>query len=196
MVRRGSSMRRSVLVSAGILLLSILSAHAETKPPIRGLVSMGAYAFVSVGGQPVNTLAPLRSTGSGCPPTRSPITRRGRISRLVLAVNPYRTTSGGSGDPAFAKGVMLACRTAIGGRCVFDNHDLDSNLAPPLVPIYAYMRQLGPEIEFQTQFATPTDFPATIRLGVRQGASDRALPGFRRLSAGAERHAQALGIMA
>ena len=92
-------------------------------------------------------------------------------TRLVLAVNPYRTTFGGSDDVAFTEQVMLACRNAIGERCVFDNHDLDSNLASPLVPLYAYMRQLGAEIEFQTQFATPADFPATIRLGVQQGAS-------------------------
>src|SRR5437763_463785 len=71
-------------------------------------------------------------------------------TRLVLAVNPYRTTFGGSGDVAFTEQVMLACRNAIGERCVFDNHDLDSNLASPLVPLYAYMRQLGAEIEFQT----------------------------------------------
>ena len=32
-------------------------ADADVKPPIRGLISMGAYNFVRSGGQPVNTLA-------------------------------------------------------------------------------------------------------------------------------------------
>src|SRR5215471_449968 len=31
----------------------------DIKPPIRGLVSMGAYRFVGYGGDPVNTLEPL-----------------------------------------------------------------------------------------------------------------------------------------
>jgi hypothetical protein len=93
-------------------------------------------------------------------------------SRLVLAVNPLRTDpSPGPGDAAFTKQVMLACRQAIGARCVFDNHDLDSNPPKPLLPIYAYMKQLGPEIEFQTLCASPANLEATIRLGVRHGAS-------------------------
>jgi hypothetical protein len=93
-------------------------------------------------------------------------------SRLVLAVNPYRTApSGGPGDPAFTEKVMLACRTAIGVRCVFDNHDLNSTLPRPLVRIYDYMTQLGPEIEFQTLNKTPANFPATIKFGVAHGAS-------------------------
>ena len=35
------------------------AADPQIKPPIRGLVSMGAYRFVGQGGDPVNTLAPL-----------------------------------------------------------------------------------------------------------------------------------------
>jgi len=93
-------------------------------------------------------------------------------SRLVLAVNPLRTdATPGPGDAAFTQQVMLACRRAIGARCVFDNHDLDSNLAKPLLPIYAYMDQLGPEIEFQTLCASPAHYEATIKLGVQYGAS-------------------------
>jgi hypothetical protein len=37
--------------------------------------------------------------------------------------------------------------------------------------IYATMKQLGPEIEFQTWRTTPKDFDGTIRLGVSYGAS-------------------------
>ena len=93
-------------------------------------------------------------------------------SRLVLSVNPLRTALGqGPGDPAFTERVMRNCREAIGRRCVFDNHDLDTKLARPLYRIYAYMKQLGPEIEFQTGPTTPKDFEGTIKMGVSYGAS-------------------------
>jgi len=93
-------------------------------------------------------------------------------TRLILAVNPYRTTQGaGAGDAAFTKKVMQACRTEIGARCVLDNHDLNSPLTSSIVPIYNYMRTLGPEIVFQTFNMTPADFPGTIKLGVQYGAS-------------------------
>jgi hypothetical protein len=35
---------------------------------------------------------------------------------------------------------------------------------------YATMKQLGPEIEFQTWRTTPKDFDGTIRLGISYGA--------------------------
>ena len=37
------------------------SQEARVKPPIRGLVSMGAFKFVGSGGDPVNTLEPLKA---------------------------------------------------------------------------------------------------------------------------------------
>jgi hypothetical protein len=93
-------------------------------------------------------------------------------SRLVLSVNPLRTGAGqGNGDAAFTEGVMRNCRQAIGRRCVFDNHDLDTDLPKPLYPIYTVMKQLGPEIEFQTWRTTPKDFDGTIKMGVSYGAS-------------------------
>jgi hypothetical protein len=93
-------------------------------------------------------------------------------SRLVLSVNPLRTGPGqGNGDQAFTEGLMRDCRQAVGRRCVFDNHDLDVNLPRPLYRIYATMKQLGPEIEFQTWRKTPEDFDGTIKLGVSYGAS-------------------------
>jgi hypothetical protein len=93
-------------------------------------------------------------------------------SRLVLSVNPLRTAPGqGPGDAAFTKRVMRQCREAVGVRCVFDNHDLNAQLDPPLVPIYEFMHRLGPEIVFQTANATPKNFFGTIALGVRYGAS-------------------------
>jgi hypothetical protein len=95
-----------------------------------------------------------------------------RESRLVLSVNPLRTALGqGMGDPAFTERLMRNCRQDIGRRCVFDNHDLDTNLAKPLYRIYDTMKQLGPEIEFQTGPKTPKDFDGTIRMGVSYGAS-------------------------
>jgi len=92
-------------------------------------------------------------------------------SRLVLSVNALRSVPLGQPDPGFTKRIMDDCRNAIGIRCVLDNHDLDPNLDPPLVKIYRHIKQLGPEIVFQTAQATPKDFDATIRFGVRYGAS-------------------------
>jgi hypothetical protein len=49
----------AVLVAAGT---RGVDAQAQTaKPPIRGLVSMGAFKFVGSGGDPVNTLEPLNA---------------------------------------------------------------------------------------------------------------------------------------
>lgn len=95
-------------------------------------------------------------------------------ARLVFPFNPLRaepTQNPGKGDAAFTEQVMLACRTAIGVRCVFDNHDLDNNLAVPLRPIYAYMKELGPEIEFQTACASPAHLIETVRFGAYYGAT-------------------------
>jgi hypothetical protein len=93
-------------------------------------------------------------------------------SRLVLSVNPFRTGVGqGNGDAAFTERVMRHCRQTIGRRCVFDNHNLDTGLPKPLYRIYATMKQLGPEIQFQTWRKTPEDFDGTIKMGVSYGAS-------------------------
>lgn len=61
--------------------------------------------------------------------------------------------------------------TEFGVRCVFDNHNLDTDLPAPLVRIYALMKKLGPEIVFQTGHRTPPDFEGTIKLGVAHGAT-------------------------
>lgn len=88
----------------------------------------------------------------------------------MLAVNPFRAAQGPN-DPAFTGGVMAACRKTLGPRCVFDNHDLDATPPSAILPIYATMQKLGPEIEFQTFRETPTDFEGTIRKGIALGAS-------------------------
>jgi len=55
-----SRARCLMLACALLALLPAGSAAAQSmKPPIRGLISMGAYKFVGSGGPPVNTLAPL-----------------------------------------------------------------------------------------------------------------------------------------
>src|SRR5438093_3554437 len=66
---RSSSMaitsRARLLVVCAMLSLppvdGELAADPQIKPPIRGLVSMGAYRFVGKGGDPVNTLEPLNA---------------------------------------------------------------------------------------------------------------------------------------
>jgi hypothetical protein len=95
-------------------------------------------------------------------------------TRIVLSLNPLRTgPNQGPGDPQFTIGVMRDCRRQLGVRCVLDNHDLDTDkgLARPLVPIYAAMKQMGPEIVFQTAQETPPDFDAVIAKGVAMGAT-------------------------
>src|SRR5438093_2004363 len=57
--------RACLLVTCAMLSLppvdGALAADPGIKPPIRGLVSMGAYRFVGKGGDPINTLEPLNA---------------------------------------------------------------------------------------------------------------------------------------
>lgn len=93
-------------------------------------------------------------------------------TRIVLSVNPLRTgLNQGPGDPEFTMQIMRDCRRTLGVRCVFDNHNLDTNLPRPLLPLYALMKQLGPEIVFQTGGTNPKDFEGTIKKGVDMGAT-------------------------
>lgn len=57
------SRARLLVVCAMLSLPAVDAALADVqiKPPIRGLVSMGAYRFVGKGGDPVNTLEPLNA---------------------------------------------------------------------------------------------------------------------------------------
>jgi hypothetical protein len=228
----------ALAAAAGLALLVSGSPLAADEPPvkpaIRGLVSMGAYRFVGAGGDPVNTLEPLRAkpgifgglvviaSWAQLQPTPDaelqdgnaidkamadvraynaehpdkplavrlrvwggfmapewamrlggpPIVALHKKTRIVLPVNPLRTgRDEGAGDPEFTEQVMRDCRRQLGVRCVFDNHNLDTDLPKPLVRIYALMKQLGPEIVFQTYRTNPSDFEGTIRMGVAQGAT-------------------------
>ena len=67
--------------------------------------------------------------------------------------------------------MKTTCRRKLGVRCVFDNHNLDTKLPRPLLPLYALMRELGPEIVFQTGGTNPKDFEGTIKFGVAQGTT-------------------------
>jgi len=93
-----------------------------------------------------------------------------KASRLVLSLNPFYGLSG-KGDPGFTEGVMRKCRQEVGRRCVFDNHDLDTDPPKTLLPIFAAMKRMGPEIEFQTYHETPKNFEGTIKMGISLGAS-------------------------
>ena len=56
--------RTRLLAVCAVLSLPLVDgalAEPQIKPPIRGLVSMGAYRFVGQGGDPVNTLEPLNA---------------------------------------------------------------------------------------------------------------------------------------
>ncbi len=68
-------------------------------------------------------------------------------SRLVLSVNPLHLVHvPGPGNPEFTKKIMLACHVSLGERCVFDNHDLNTPLANPLVPtLRLYERARRPD---------------------------------------------------
>jgi hypothetical protein len=128
---------------------------------------------------PPDVAAPLRAAGfndaayKNCLSNAVSDYSAWKESRLVLSVNPFRSGPGqGNGDIAFTKQVMANCRKTVGRRCVLDNHNLDNTELPkPLYPLYDYMKQLGPEIEFQTYVRTPKDFAGTIKMGASYGAS-------------------------
>ena len=92
---------------------------------------------------------------------------------IEFPFNPFRSTDvqPWQSDLAFTKNVMTACRQSFGVRCVLDNHDLDYPVLSSIRPLYAFMKRLGPGIEFQTYHETPKYWDLTIRTGVRVGAS-------------------------
>ena len=163
-------------------LQAMLAARYDDLPLIHevamtGCMSYTAEPFFLPSGEP-SVINPLIAAGYSDAANRQCL-QQGiadygpwKRTRIVLAVNPfYGTESQGMGDAQFTIGVMRACRQAIGARCVIDNHDLDA--APPksVLPLYAEMTNLGPEIEFQTLRENPDDFEGTIAKGVAIGAS-------------------------
>ena len=92
-----------------------------------------------------------------------------QTSRLTFPFSSFRGLTQAA-DVAFTEQVMRGCRQAVGRRCVLDNHGLDSNLEAHILPIYALIRKMGPEIAFQTLVEKPHDFEGTIRKGISLGA--------------------------
>ena len=70
-----------------------------------------------------------------------------KASRLVLSLNPFYGLTRRTGDVGFTKQVMCLCRQTLGRRCVFDNHNLDTDPPKSIIPIFALMQKMGPEIK-------------------------------------------------
>jgi hypothetical protein len=85
--------------------------------------------------------------------------------------NPFNKVGGGL-DPDFTLAVMDHCRSALGSRCVLDNHALSWPVDPNLQAVYDHMQALGGPINFQTQAPIPDkcQWTATIAQGVALGA--------------------------
>jgi len=163
-------------------LQQMLAARYDDHPLIRevsmtGCMSYTAEPFFLPTTEP-SVMTPLMAAGYSDAANRQCL-RQGvadyapwKRSRIVLSVNPfYGTGSLPMGDSQFTINVMRECRQAIGARCVLDNHDLDVSPPRSVLPLYAEMTNLGPEIEFQTLHENPDDFEGTIQKGVSMGAS-------------------------
>jgi hypothetical protein len=161
-------------------LQKLLAAHYDNEPLIRetavtSCMSFTAEPFFLPSDPAEGIVALLKARGFTDAVYRDCLSKAvgdyapWKQTRVVLAVNPYRIAPG-QGDAVFTQKVMFACRAALRDRCVLDNHDLDKNIEAPLKPIYAYMKTLGPLIEFQTFHETPADFPGTIKFGIANGA--------------------------
>jgi len=163
-------------------LQAMLAAKYDDRPLIREVAMTGCMSYTAepffLPTNDASVMGPLQAAGYSDAANRECL-QQGvadyapwKRTRIVLAVNPFYGTGGAPmGDAQFTIGVMRACRQAIGARCVLDNHDLDA--APPraVLPLYAEMTNLGPEIEFQTFRENPADFEGTIAKGVALGAS-------------------------
>ena len=95
-----------------------------------------------------------------------------QMTRLEFTFNPFNGLTSPQGDVAFSERVMRGCRQTAGQRCILSNHDLDTNPPTPggILPLYALMHKLGPNITFQTYVVNPNDFEGTLRKGISLGA--------------------------
>src|SRR5262245_5007529 len=145
-----------------------LAAKYDARPLIREVAVTSCMSFTAepffLPNEP-SVAAPLRAAGY------TDAAHRQCLEHAVADYAPWQASRLVLGDVAFTEQVMRACRQAVGRRCVFDNHDLDAVPPKSLLPIYAIMQRMGPEIEFQTLHTTPQDFEGTIRKGVSLGAS-------------------------
>lgn len=96
-----------------------------------------------------------------------------RTTRIEFPINPYRGPQNGRirADMGFTLAVMQHWRQALGPRGVISSHALQSPEPERLVPIYDYMRQLGPPLEFQTNAPRNIDWNGAIQYAVSLGAT-------------------------
>jgi hypothetical protein len=92
-------------------------------------------------------------------------------TEIDFTFNTYTKFTGGT-DPAFTTQMMMQCRTAVGARCVLDNHALQTPTSTSDAPVYTEMQALGGLVNFQTQSpeAMGCIWPETISQGVQLGA--------------------------
>jgi hypothetical protein len=90
-------------------------------------------------------------------------------SEQALDAGPRITEDAGAG---FTVGVMAACRTALGSRCVLDNHALTNPLRTADLPIYDAIHAMGGPANFQTDGPKNMhcEWAGTIAQGVALGA--------------------------
>ena len=92
-------------------------------------------------------------------------------TNIETPLNPIHMPLGNpAGNHEFTQRYMRKCRQMYGSRCILDNHDLDTEPAKAVMPLYQAMKRMGSPIEFQTGAATPKDFEGTIRYGISLGA--------------------------
>jgi len=164
-------------------LQTLLAARYDSEPLIREVsvtqcMSFTAEPFFVPVDQTEDVLKNLRKAGfndtdyKDCLQNAVSDYSAWQQTRIEFPFNPYRTRPNeGNGNAAFTIRVMANCRKTLGVRCVLDNHDLNNPLGTSIQPIYTEMKNLKPEIEFQTLNKTPPDFPGTIKLAVSYGAS-------------------------
>jgi len=89
---------------------------------------------------------------------------------IDFTFNSYNKLTGGL-DTAFSQSVMQACRTAVGSRCVLDNHALQTPITSD-PQIYTDIASMGGLINFQTQAPEGMGciWPETITQGIILGA--------------------------
>ena len=187
-------------------LQAILAARYDGEPLIQEVAvtscmsSPPSRSVPTTGQDGATVLAALNANGFTDGATRSCLSNAlddyapWKRSRLVLAVNPLTLQAGRQRRSRFTYTIMSACRTALGVRCVFDNHDLNAPLPKPIKPIYGFLEHFGAPIEFQTlnKYAGGLwRHDPSRRVVWRE--RDRALSGLRRLPAGAECAAALLG---
>ena len=95
-----------------------------------------------------------------------------QTTRLEFTFNPFSGLNPPQGDLAFSERVMRGCRQVAAQRCILSNHDLDTQPPSPstILPLYAVLRKLGPNITFQSYVVAPDDDEGTLRKGISLGA--------------------------